>query len=123
MELIRPWFLDFYKEARMSSISPSVGRKVWLWAGEDSGLSIVDKAQACDATILLVLEDGSVNLAVCDHNGNQTTAFGVPLSDPDVAGTPPDVHHWEGSGDQIYATWMPYQVAQAKASAPPAAKK
>lgn len=91
----------------MSTITPTVGRKVWVWEGENLNLSVLDPNQPFDATVLFVESDGTVNLSVTDHEGNSATMFGVKLRDPKEG----DKH----DGEEIsIATWMPYQVGQAK---------
>lgn len=97
---------------RPNSIKPSIGRRVWFWTGASTN-NVLDSGQAFDAGIVFVHPDGRVNLAVTDHTGMTFTATNVPLVDPPEDGTQPDYH--DGSGME-YATWMPYQKGQAKAS-------
>jgi hypothetical protein len=92
-----------------SSIKPTVGRKVWFW---DNGNGLHGPvrhgdAQPMDATIIYVWGDTCVNLRVTDHAGNVLTRTSVPLRD-----------HREGDchGVEYTATWMPYQVGQAKSA-------
>lgn len=95
----------------MKVITPTIGRKVWYWpSGHDlQTLSLrqhhayIGQAQPFDATVIYVWNDRSVNLCVTDHNGNVFTRTSVTLSQPGDLSVPP-----EG-----YASWMPYQVAQA----------
>lgn len=91
----------------MSTIAPTVGRKVWVWEGENLNLSVLDPNQPFDATVLFVASDGSVNLSVTDHEGNDAVMFGVKLRDPKEG----DKHDVEAIS---IATWMPYQVGQAR---------
>lgn len=92
----------------MPTITPTIGRRVWAWQGEFTGLTAVAPNQPFDAGIIFVHLDGKVNLAVTDHIGNTATSFAVELRDPKG-----DSH---GKEDRLYATWMPYQMGQAKAS-------
>lgn len=95
----------------MSSIKPTVGRKVYIWFPTIHG-GIVDPKQACDGTILLVHDDGSVRVLGRDHNGT----FGVY----DVELRDPADHEAHGKEGDVYASWMPYQASQAAANKPPA---
>lgn len=95
-----------------SSIRPTVGRKVWVWVGDDVGSSIVDEAQPFDATILFVEPDGLVSVRFYDHKGSETFAESIELRDPLPGGD----NHGPAGSEGIFATWMPYQVGQAKAS-------
>lgn len=90
-----------------SSIEPSVGRKVWFWADPGFGASIDDTEQACDATVLFVVDSQfhRVNLLVIDHRGNQRVAFNVQLRDPNPDG---DKHF--ACEAECYATWTPYMM-------------
>ena len=86
----------------MSSIVPTIGRKVWYW-GTDAG-SAQDPKQAFDATVIFVHNPTCVNLAVTNHGGTSSTANSVQLLDYSD-----DFH---GSA-VAHATWMPYQQQQA----------
>jgi len=102
----------------MSTIKPTIGRKVWLWLGQGdydpngvgAAFSVMDRAQAFDATVAFVHTDGTVNLGVLDHAGQPCSFARMRLYDPD----PENCH---GQHEFGYATWMPYQVGQAKAQA------
>jgi hypothetical protein len=63
-----------------SSITPTVGRKVWLWTPGTYGVQ--DPKQAFDATIICVGPDGSVNLAWTNHWGTSSSLSQVELRDP-----------------------------------------
>lgn len=105
------------------SLTPSIGRKVLFNAVLASGVlaaieSIVPSefilkgSGPFDATIAFVNDDGTVNLAVHDHDGNPHKAQNVTL--------------WDGTGDRPdgttpFAEWMPYQLQQAAADTAPAA--
>lgn len=93
----------------MSSITPTIGRKVWFWATEPENHSIEDHDQALDATVIFVHPDKTVNLQVVDHQGDITTQFGVELRDPQEGD-----RHFSDTLNEGVATWMPYQVGQAK---------
>ena len=86
-------------------IKPTVGRKVWFYAGNDhEEMNVIDRTQPLDATVVFVHGDRHVNLFILDHMGHQHFAPDVELVQPDTE-TPQ-----YGS----YATWMPYQVGQAQ---------
>jgi len=89
-----------------NSIKPTIGRKVWLWVGNE-GFAILDPKQAFDATVVFVHPDGKVNLSFSDHEANgPLMAEFVTLRDPQID----DQHGTPG----MIATWMPYQVTQAQ---------
>jgi hypothetical protein len=89
-------------------ITPTIGRRVWYWPNGTTGMSLVPGSdQACDAGVCYVWGDRMVNLTVADHAGAMHSRTSVTLLQDDD--TPPI-----GSA---YATWMPYQTGQAKASA------
>jgi hypothetical protein len=98
----------------MSDITPSIGRKVWFYPDENCISSLAatrENDHPFDATIISVHDDGTVNLAVHDHVGHHFAKLDVPLLDPADESIP-----------GCYATWMPYQVKQARAEAVPAKK-
>lgn len=88
----------------MSSIVPTIGRKVWFY-DNNSGMNRYSDNQAFDATVIYVWGPTCVNVRVTDHAGQTHVRTSVPLRDPQDG----DAH-----GKQIVATWMPYQVGQAK---------
>ena len=91
----------------MSSIVPTIGRKVWFWSADPGAVEVLlDFKQALDATVVYVSPTGTVNLLVLDHGGNSFPVEDIPLNDPGLD----DEHGLEGAED--YATWMPYQVKQ-----------
>jgi hypothetical protein len=92
----------------MSSIKPTIGRKVWFYEPTLAG-NINNPTVPFDATIVYVWGDTCVNLRVTDHQGNTFARCSVPLRDPGA-----DDRH--GAGDYV-ATWMPYQTGQARAQA------
>ena len=87
----------------MSSIKPTIGRKVWYFG---SFGNVVDSRQPFDATVIYVWGDTCVNLQVIDHTGKVYTETSVMLRDPQDG----DQH---GVGLSV-ATWMPFQVGQAR---------
>jgi hypothetical protein len=99
-----------------SSITPTIGRKVWFWASEDfidaTDCVPEDPKQAFDATVIYVHSDGNVNLSVVDHRGEQGLVENCELRDPGEG----DEH----GGEEDYATWMPYQMGQAAKKEPSA---
>lgn len=93
----------------MSTITPSIGRKVWYWTTSDSpSEGVLDATQAFDATVQFVDPKTSlVTLTVTTHEGNARVIRDVELLDPGASD-----HHGPGH-DEAYATWMPYQVKAA----------
>lgn len=93
----------------MSTIVPTIGRKVYFYdqAPERSSAQMqrYDDKQPMDATVIYVWGPTCVNLRVTDHAGVTHTRTSVPLRDPSDI----DCH-----GVEYFATWMPYQVGQAK---------
>ena len=89
----------------MTTIVPSIGRVVLFRPATDLGHGLLETPFA--ATVAYVNEDGTINLSVCDHAGNQFAQQNVPLIQ-DGEDFPDD-----GSA---YAYWMPYQIATAAAS-------
>lgn len=102
-------------------IQPSIGRRVWYWPS-DSDLGLLDPQPATtmnviarevetrqpfDAGVCFVHDERTVNLTVADHDGVVHARQSVTLVQE--GDTPP-----EGAG---YATWMPYQINQAKEAA------
>lgn len=93
----------------------TVGRKVWYW--DNGGLhnaATEDLGQPFDATVCFVhgvAVDGNqlVNLSVTDHAGNTFVRQSVELRLPG----PADRHFMPAA----YATWMPFQVGQARKQA------
>ena len=91
----------------MSTITPTVGRKVWFYDSPPLGEQhheMSDK-QPFDATIIYVWNEGMVNLDVTGHDGARFIATSVPLRSPSDS----DCHN----GFARFATWMPYQMGQA----------
>lgn len=91
----------------MSTITPTIGRKVWFWPDANCITSLAatrENGQPFDATIICVHDDGTVNLAVHDHVGHHFAKLSVPLGD-------------EPAAEGCSATWMPYQLGQAKIEA------
>lgn len=96
-------------------IRPSIGRKVWFWPNsyefnEAKLMGFEGSApQPEDACVVYVHSDRCVNLRVSNHVGEtraETSAFLLQEGDP--------VPQHGG-----FATWMPFQVGQARAQLPP----
>lgn len=83
-------------------IKPTVGRVVWFWPN-GVPLAAVD-AQPHAALVTHVHGDECVNLAVFDANGNPYPRHSVMLHQDENVPRPTSPH----------ASWMPYQVGQAK---------
>jgi hypothetical protein len=84
-------------------ISPSIGRVVWFTPAH-AGDPRHDVKQPLPALVSYVWNDRLVNLAAFDQNGAPLGATSVPLLQDDDPKP-------EGG---YFASWMPYQVAQAK---------
>lgn len=87
-------------------IKPTVGRVVWFYMPVDAhqpGFAKPDDGEPCAAIITRVWGDRMVNLTVFDANGVPHSRTSVSLLQ---------------EGDEVpshpHATWMPYQVGQAK---------
>lgn len=90
-------------------ITPTVGRRVYYWPDEQdqARFGVFDGQQPCDAGILYVWGDRDVNLEVTGPSGVKHAVQNVQLLQGDDE--PPE--------GKSYAAWMPYQRAQASASA------
>jgi hypothetical protein len=92
-----------------TSVTPSIGRKVWFWMSQDAleqtDSEVLDPRQAFDATVVFVGKD-AVNLYVMDHDGEGGLVENVPCKE-----------YVEGltahGGEEDFYTWMPYQKQQA----------
>jgi hypothetical protein len=95
-------------------ITPTVGRIVWFYAASnaaEAGFCRPFEGEPLPAIIARVWENRTVNLTVFDANGVPHPRTSVPL----VQGDDPAPEHG------FYATWMPYQIGQAKKHAEEAA--
>lgn len=90
-------------------IKPTVGRVLWLWNAYGTN---IDRVQPFDASIVFVHSDTEINVAYHDHEGVARMAR-VDLLQDDTSGLPDPK-----DTKKAYATWMPYQVGQAKAQPP-----
>lgn len=93
----------------ITTIKPSVGRKVWFYDSQGLG-NIHDPKTPFDATVVYVHDAGHVNLRVADHSGTTFTRASVELRNPAE-----DDSHGKGNAD--FATWMPFQVKTAQKEA------
>jgi len=96
------------KLAPASAIAPTIGRKVWFWPTDfqrRTGMAICDDSP-CDATVIFVHPQGTVNLRISDHAGSTHIAHSVEL----LQGVHPERNAPEFEGR---ASWMPYQAKQA----------
>jgi hypothetical protein len=84
-----------------SKVIPTIGRRIWFFPGDKESLAMsILNDSPCDAGIVFVHPDGTVNLSVTDHEGCLHAKFHVPI----VA---------DGEGLPFHASraeWMPYQV-------------
>lgn len=85
---------------------PTVGRRLYYWSHLHNG--VLDPAQAFDAGVLFVHEDGRVNLLVTTHAGAQRIERNVEVRNPG------EDRQGHGAPDG-YATWMPFQRKQQQA--------
>lgn len=85
---------------KMTMIKPTVGRVVWYWP--DGVQPEVSQPHA--ALVTRVWGDTCVNLAVFDANGSPYSKTSVELHQDENVPRPTYAH----------ASWMPYQVGQAK---------
>lgn len=94
-------------------ITPAPGRVVWYYPSQDEinakAFAYGDPTKPLAATVAYVWHDRMVNLSVLDQNGTQFRRTSVLLVQPGDD-TP-------ANSQQPFATWMPYQIAQAKAQA------
>ena len=96
--------LEIQAQAR-AVISPTVGRRVHFYPNEahQAELGVFDAQQPCDAGVIYVWGDRSVNLEVTGPSGSKVFAQNVTLlqeGDDSVEG-------------ESYAAWMPYQTKKA----------
>ena len=89
---------------------PTVGRRLYYWSHLHNG--VLDPAQAFDAGVLFVHEDGRVNLLVTTHSGAQRIERNVEVRNP---GEDRQGHE----AVEGYATWMPFQRKQQQAAPEP----
>lgn len=95
-------------------ITPTIGRKIWFWPNQTNTAcyTVLDAAQAFDASVVFVAADDRVHIAFFDHTGVPFIRHDVPILQDDKplpAGT-------------CYCAWMPYQQS-AVGVAPMAVKK
>jgi len=101
-------------------IKPTIGRRLWYWPSQfdqgalankpSSTMTVNPTGQPCDAGVCYVHGDRLVNLVVSDHLGTLHQRHSVTLVQNGE--TPP--------ANTGYATWMPYQIGQAKSATPAA---
>lgn len=89
--------------------APTIGRVVYYRPStlelQDPAITSLNPSEPFRADVCFVNPDGSVNLTVCDHNGRDFTATGIPFFEA------------QATIDTPHAHWMPYQVATAAVAA------
>lgn len=97
-------------------IKPSIGRKLWFWETRDAFdaarnnhfdhdlLSVHE--QPLDATVVAVWSPTMINVYVIDHGGVGRAETSVQL-----------IQEGDIIPEGRFATWMPFQVGQARAQA------
>ena len=84
---------------------PTIGRIVWYYPGEGSNI-VAGSSKFVGAMVQEVYDDSTVSVTGVDMDGDSFCTEEVSLFNPDHPGLDPDIGG--------YATWMPYQVAQAE---------
>lgn len=90
--------------------APTIGRRVYFWPTARWQGDVIDYKQPCDAGVVYVHADGTVNLSATDHYGHQHAVCGVPFGDFDRAKIERETQMIEDA--RGYADWMPYQREQ-----------
>lgn len=85
-------------------IQPTVGRVVWFYPDGHAHFVRHDIRQPLAAIISHVWNDRLVNLGGFDSNGDHISVTSIVLLQDDDA----------KPHGQSFATWMPYQIGQAK---------
>lgn len=88
-------------------IVPTIGRVVWLYTVAH-GIHADSNPQPYPALVCYVYGERMINVAGFDSNGDPFKRTSVTLLQDDDA----------APHDCDYATWMPYQTAQAKKGEP-----
>jgi hypothetical protein len=89
------------KHRRKQMIQPTIGRVVWFWPAKGEAENF-DQPNA--ALVTYVWSERLVNLVVFGANGNSRGETSVTLLQDDE----------KGQELGRFASWMPYQVGQAK---------
>lgn len=101
-------------EPARTVIQPTIGRRLWYWPNDDDlnhtyepTMAQRNDAQAFDAGVVFVHENGLINVTVADHIGRPFARQRVTLLQ---------------EGEELpraggFCTWMPYQTSSAKKGA------
>lgn len=97
----------FLPSTELPLIAPTIGRVVWYYPGFHEESLKNPKNLPCAAIIAYVHNDESINLSVIDWKGRQVHRESVRLVH--------DENFKTTDSPTCYATWMPFQIGQAKA--------
>jgi hypothetical protein len=90
-------------------IKPTIGLVVWYWSCAEEATEA--EAQARPGLVCYVYQDGCINVAVFDRNGDLRPSSKLPLFQGEPGEQRPNGPHCE---------WMPYQKGQASKQEAPA---
>jgi len=93
---------------------PTISRHMWFFAVSGmraaNGGTILDDTQPCDAVVVFVHNDTSVNIIAYDHIGEAATIENVYVrQDPDKLLYDGSLMNATGKVHEYWVEWMPYQ--------------
>lgn len=86
-------------------IEPTVGRSLWYYPGFHETTMHTPNDAPCAAIIARVIDSQTLNLAVFSPDGQACSRRSVHLRQGGTA---------VGDATDAYASWMPFQIGQAK---------